>query len=237
VVLRGISPAFARLSPCCGQVVHAILTLTPLYKSCRSTTFSCDLHALTTPPTFVLSQDQTLHLKELDLSERVLLERCPGVMFVRQIVRATPAGPAKDQPKRPRDPHMQGFTWPPIHMSKRFMAKRAPRLPLPPPHNRSLGLAARPLPENSAPPFADSAPTTNRPPGSGSPDAPNNLNDGGLRVKRLFAAKTSLPPSRPRCCSCVSCAPKPRSSETDVGPAPAGQRSKPTFRPTLCSRP
>lgn len=72
VVLRGISPAFARLSPCCGQVVHAVLTLTPLYKPYRSTVFSCDLHALTTPPTFVLSQDQTLHLKRFDLSERIL---------------------------------------------------------------------------------------------------------------------------------------------------------------------
>ena len=63
MVLRGISPPFGGLSPCCGQVVQVILTLTPLYKENRSSPFSCDLHALTTPPTFVLSQDQTLHLR------------------------------------------------------------------------------------------------------------------------------------------------------------------------------
>ena len=77
MVLRGISPPFGGLSPCCGQVVQVILTLTPLYKENRSSPFSCDLHALTTPPTFVLSQDQTLQLrKSLNWTERLLRRSC-----------------------------------------------------------------------------------------------------------------------------------------------------------------
>ena len=40
---------------------YALLTRAPLYSLRRA--FSCDLHVLSTPPAFVLSQDQTLTLK------------------------------------------------------------------------------------------------------------------------------------------------------------------------------
>ena len=49
------------LSPCVGQVAHALLTRPPL--GCASLGFSTapfDLHVLGTPPAFILSQDQTL---------------------------------------------------------------------------------------------------------------------------------------------------------------------------------
>jgi hypothetical protein len=192
VVLRGISPAFARLSPCCGQVVHAILTLTPLYKPCRSTVFSCDLHALTTPPTFVLSQDQTLHLRARSLRTRSLgtLSGChvrtadrPGHS------RWSREGPAQ-APSRPAHARLHLATY--SHV-KALHGEEGTAIAAATPHNRSLGLAAKLLPENSAPPFADSAPTTNRPPGSGSPGAPYNLNGRGHRVKVFFAAKTPPP--------------------------------------------
>ena len=65
VVLCGISVRFQTLSPCTGQVAHALLTRPPLGNffpqqkaSFQSTPF--DLHVLGTPPAFVLSQDQTL---------------------------------------------------------------------------------------------------------------------------------------------------------------------------------
>ena len=48
------------LSPARRQITHALLTRAPLYSG-RSP-FSFDLHVLGTPPAFVLSQDQTLHL-------------------------------------------------------------------------------------------------------------------------------------------------------------------------------
>ena len=71
VVLCGISPPFGRLSPARGNVTHVLLTRAPLYQG-RSP-FSCDLHVLGAPLTFVLSQDQTL---QLDLSSpRVARER------------------------------------------------------------------------------------------------------------------------------------------------------------------
>ena len=60
----GISPGFPGLSRSCRQITHALLTRSPLSRSPRqaSGTASHDLHALGTPPAFVLSQDQTLRL-------------------------------------------------------------------------------------------------------------------------------------------------------------------------------
>ncbi len=43
------------------QIVHVLLTRSPLYLPNRSRAFSFDLHVLGTPPAFVLSQNQTLH--------------------------------------------------------------------------------------------------------------------------------------------------------------------------------
>ena len=61
VVLCGISTPFGMLSPTRVQITHVLLTRAPLYRG-RSP-FSCDLHVLGAPLTFVLSQDQTLQLK------------------------------------------------------------------------------------------------------------------------------------------------------------------------------
>src|SRR5579884_641566 len=60
VVPCGLSPPFGRLSPTPGQVIHVFLTRAPLYRG--SLPFSCDLHVLSAPLTFALSQDQTLQL-------------------------------------------------------------------------------------------------------------------------------------------------------------------------------
>ena len=61
--LSGISLPFGRLSQIQGQVTHALLTRSPLYFLEQARGFSFDLHVLGTPPAFILSQDQTLHLK------------------------------------------------------------------------------------------------------------------------------------------------------------------------------
>ena len=57
--LFGISQAFAWLSPAGRRIIQVLLTRAPLYSSLR--TFSFDLHVLSTPPAFILSQNQTLH--------------------------------------------------------------------------------------------------------------------------------------------------------------------------------
>ena len=57
--VRGISPAFAGLSPSPGQVAYVLRTHSPLPPG-ASSRFSFDLHVLSTPPAFILSQDQTL---------------------------------------------------------------------------------------------------------------------------------------------------------------------------------
>ena len=56
----GISSGFPELFRTSGQVSHVLLTRSPLtHKARRPGSF--DLHVLSTPPAFVLSQDQTLH--------------------------------------------------------------------------------------------------------------------------------------------------------------------------------
>ena len=59
--LCGISQNFSWLSPSKRQVTYVLLTRAPLYSLRRA--FSFDLHVLSMPPAFVLSQDQTLQAK------------------------------------------------------------------------------------------------------------------------------------------------------------------------------
>ena len=65
VVSCGIRTPFGILSPCLGQVAHALLTRPPLkhnrfHPKTSALMSPLDLHVLGTPPAFVLSQDQTL---------------------------------------------------------------------------------------------------------------------------------------------------------------------------------
>jgi hypothetical protein len=59
VVVSGISYSFPQLSQSQGQIAHVLLTRSPL-TSRASPADPFDLHVLSTPPAFVLSQDQTL---------------------------------------------------------------------------------------------------------------------------------------------------------------------------------
>ena len=70
MVISGISPGFPELSQSLGQVTHVLLTRSPLT---HPKTGPFDLHVLSTPPAFVLSQDQTLQKRS---SNR--LRRSPG---------------------------------------------------------------------------------------------------------------------------------------------------------------
>jgi hypothetical protein len=62
--LSGINPGFPGLFRCRGQVTHVLLTRSPLSPRPKPR-FSLDLHVLSAPPAFVLSQDQTLR-EEID---------------------------------------------------------------------------------------------------------------------------------------------------------------------------
>src|SRR5207253_4395742 len=63
----GISPSFLGLSRSLGQVTHVLLTRSRLCPG-ASPGSSLHLHVLSTPPAFVLSQDQTLHEVSLHIS-------------------------------------------------------------------------------------------------------------------------------------------------------------------------
>ena len=58
-VISGIRPRFQGLSQSEGQVAHVLLTRSPLIQP-ASWSSPFDLHVLSTPPAFVLSQNQTL---------------------------------------------------------------------------------------------------------------------------------------------------------------------------------
>ena len=88
VVLYGISGPFGPLSPARGQITHVLLTRAPLYRG-RSP-FSCDLHVLGAPLTFVLSQDQTLQLN-FALSGAVLPEPSKDLILENEVWVAKPA--------------------------------------------------------------------------------------------------------------------------------------------------
>ncbi len=61
--ISSIRPSFPGLSQSQGQVTHVLLTRSPLIRD-TSTASSFDLHVLSTPPAFVLSQDQTLQKRK-----------------------------------------------------------------------------------------------------------------------------------------------------------------------------
>ena len=65
----GISTSFPVLFPTERKVAHALLTRPPLeYSGASSLVSPLDLHVLSTPPAFVLSQDQTLSFNPVYIS-------------------------------------------------------------------------------------------------------------------------------------------------------------------------
>ena len=62
MVLFGISSSFPELSQTRRQITHALLTRAPLVYPPKGA-LPFDLHVLSTPPAFVLSQDQTLQFE------------------------------------------------------------------------------------------------------------------------------------------------------------------------------
>ena len=63
----GINSPFGELSPTFRQIAHVLRTLTPLNNfSIATKVVPSDLHVLSTPPAFVLSQNQTLRKKRME---------------------------------------------------------------------------------------------------------------------------------------------------------------------------
>ena len=63
-LVSGIRRRFQRLSQSQGQIAHVLLTRSPLIQRASSLS-PFDLHVLSTPPAFILSQDQTLRKRIL----------------------------------------------------------------------------------------------------------------------------------------------------------------------------
>ena len=64
LAICGINSPFGELSPTSRQIAHVLRTRLPLDQICIATNLTAfDLHVLSTPPAFVLSQNQTLREK------------------------------------------------------------------------------------------------------------------------------------------------------------------------------
>ena len=62
----GISSPFSELFQASRQITHVLRTLAPLnIQNIATLNIPLDLHVLSTPPAFVLSQNQTLRIKTL----------------------------------------------------------------------------------------------------------------------------------------------------------------------------
>ena len=85
----GISPSFLRLSLSQGQIGHVSLTRSPLGSAVQAPPSSYDLHVLSAPPAFVLSQDQTLRdvWKSLNSSLERWISMDPFVRNLRWLTR------------------------------------------------------------------------------------------------------------------------------------------------------
>ena len=95
-VVSSIRPSFPGLSQSQGQVTHVLLTRSPLIPP-ASWGSSFDLHVLSTPPAFILSQDQTLR-KKIRTQHKP-----PGKRRTHAAQNSKPA-------KKPATPHRSGMT-------------------------------------------------------------------------------------------------------------------------------
>src|SRR6185436_10874065 len=99
-VASSISHPFRQLSQSEGQITHVLLTRSPLEYPPKEA-FPLDLHVLSTPPAFVLSQDQTLHRKlnlnrKQNPSQKTTTSKQSPRIIVRQLKKTThPACPKK----------------------------------------------------------------------------------------------------------------------------------------------
>ena len=81
--VSGITRPFGRLSRGRGQVLHVLLSRSPLASTRRWVPF--DLHVLGAPPAFILSQDRTLRPKCIGLRARPVLTTVTLIGSVRFI--------------------------------------------------------------------------------------------------------------------------------------------------------
>ena len=94
----GISSPFGLLSHTSGQVTNALRTRSPLRSSVLLQNSSFDLHVLSTPPAFILSQDQTLRKKSPLARCIVLYGRTTGLLPITfQLLRSGFSRPCFDR--------------------------------------------------------------------------------------------------------------------------------------------
>ena len=150
----GITPPFGGLFLSTGHITQSLLTRSPLaYASVTQCISPFDLHALATPPAFVLSQDQTLQLLYSLALRKQVHAPAPAADEQGLIQTHQPSIPAGDRKlSRVRMHERTGIVAPVTHQ---ISAACGPRGPAPASHShgsstvhlpKSVGTSAAPYP-------------------------------------------------------------------------------------------
>src|SRR6476469_612452 len=91
-MLRSINPSFPGLFSTKRKVVYVFRTRLPVAINCIATVLlPLDLHVLSLPLAFILSQDQTLHCKRvMTLALKILLENLTVLVFNNNVAKTYP---------------------------------------------------------------------------------------------------------------------------------------------------
>src|ERR1039458_4158480 len=82
IFTSGISSPFSELFQASRQITHVLRTLAPLqFQNIATLKSALDLHVLSTPPAFVLSQNQTLRIKIRDRKSTRLNSSHLGISY------------------------------------------------------------------------------------------------------------------------------------------------------------
>src|SRR5947207_11389452 len=186
----GISPSFLGLSRSSGQVTHVLLTRSRLCPRPKPGS-SLHLHVLSTPPAFVLSQDQTLRKR---LACQSGAAKAPAHCLVRKVVRSVLLW--RDPVHLRARPGLDGI-WlspPPANPQRGRAATgrtwtRLAELRTEPSSRTLLSFQRPPRPRTGTPPFDAVERPLKRPPGRGlvppSRCVAQLLGPGGLPVGRV----------------------------------------------------
>ena len=103
-----ISALFSALCQTSRKITHVLHTLSPLLRvSIATNSQSFDLHVLSTPPAFVLSQNQTLQIKKYQLfvaHSQIQRAKIPASHFIESLFAARPVCLRRRQITRHTDP-------------------------------------------------------------------------------------------------------------------------------------
>ncbi len=223
-VVSSIRPGFPGLSQSQGQVTHVLLTRSPLITPASGRS-SFDLHVLSTPPAFVLSQDQTLRQKT---EKQTHPPRNRSRTSERSRPKKTTHTPRRRDTGDPSTKQNIWYqqTWHTIEFSNNRPRTRTPKAP-----KLVSGIFAASRPRTTRPGRSDSANLPPRPAPRNSRTPPSRTrqhqNDSGEEPTTGKPATTTGPEPRPPAATRKTLHPPPDTVKTPTDTARTGCARRP----------